>query len=97
MDPHGFIICRGKHWDMSTVELATAAMQHIVTALAASELRALDELSDIDLMLSSIKPLQQSPAQKQWYPTHSALHQKWKSGDPEVLRVVAENRKALNL
>lgn len=97
MDPHGFIVGLGKHRNMSTSELADAGMHHVVFALDTSELKKLDELSGIEKMLAAIKDLSQTPLQKQWHPMCIALYDRWKSGEPEALRIVSESRRALKL
>ena len=97
MDPHGFIICGSKDWNMSKTEPANEGMHQVIAALASSELRALDEISNIETMLGSIKSLSQTPLQKTWHPTHLDLWERWRNGDVEVLSIVSENRQALKL
>jgi len=95
MDPHGFIICDGKHWNMSKTEPAEVGMHRVVAALASSELQALDRLSSIEAMLASLEPLSKPPFERTWHATHLDLYERWKNGELEVLHVVSENRRAL--
>lgn len=93
MDPHGFIINNGKHYDMSTELAAQTAMSQVVTALKQSQLAALDNIASSERMLAALKPF----ANRNWYAAFTELQQRWLSGDAELLQRAASNRQALKL
>ena len=93
MDPHGFRICGGKRWNMSSIESAKRAMQLIVNALRESELAKLDELARMDAMLLALKNF---PG-RDWFDSYSELIDRWNRGDGELLKLADSNRAALRL
>jgi len=93
MDPHGFRISNGRSWGMATPQAAASSMQQVVEALKSSELRKLDEISSIGMMLALLERL----SGRNWHATYSQLHQKWLQKDAEALAIEQANRGALKL
>jgi hypothetical protein len=93
MDPHGFRISNGRSWSMANSQAAASSVQQVVEALRSSELRKLDEISNIEVMLALLEKL----SGRNWYATYSQLYQKWLQKDVEALAIEQANRGALKL
>ncbi|HEY4338620.1 MAG TPA: hypothetical protein VGM97_01620 [Steroidobacteraceae bacterium] len=92
MDPHGFRM--RPRWDTSDPGLAELSMAQIVDALESTELAALDALSNASDMIESLKRFS---VKRTWYATYSELYRRWQNGDPELISIASENRRALKL
>lgn len=94
MDPHGFIICGGKSWNMSTSDSADHAMQLVVAALEQTEMKRLDELSSPEAMLRALAAFSR---RADWHREYSTLWDRWQRTDADLLRKAERNRVALGL
>lgn len=93
MDPHGFVVLRGKHLDTSTENAAQTAMQSVVTALESAELAALDRIANPETMLEALKAFPTRP----WFASFTELQNRWSRGDPELTATAVQIRKQLKL
>jgi hypothetical protein len=93
LDPHGFLVSNGRSWPTNTDDLASASMQQVVAALKFSALVKIDEISNVEKMLS----LLENNPRSGWHTAYTELHRRWKERDVDVLAIEASNRKALKL
>lgn len=93
MDPHGFIIKGGRHFDMSTEVSAEKSMNGVVSFLRESELSALERLSSLEYLVASLKPL----PNREWHATYSQLAERWSKGDAELKASAESVRSKLKL
>jgi hypothetical protein len=93
MDPHGFDVLRGKHFDTSTEQGAQLAMESVVAALDSTELAALDRIANPAMMLEALKAFPTRP----WFASFTELQNRWSHGDPELTAAAVQIRKQLKL
>jgi hypothetical protein len=93
MDPHGFRICQAERWDTTTQEMAEKSMKNIVSCLESSEIEKLNSISNMVVMLESLKKY----SQRNWYATYTELYERWNIKDSETWKIYEENKRKLKL
>jgi hypothetical protein len=68
-------------------------MKQVVSSLEKSQLAALDNISNSEHMLASLKPL----TTRNWYAVFLALQERWANGDAELQHKAEANRRALKI